>query len=195
MELRLLDILYILLFVFILFLKDYMSQKGKNLATKEDVKDITEKVESVKMLLNQNFHVFKLQFEKEFQIYEELWSTIYELTYRTNSLRPIMDLKDPKQEEKEIKNKRLAEWGNAFNDVIKTFQHNKPFYSADIYNKVVEITNISNKESIQYKIFDPHENYTKYWGNSTKNAEEIINKSEEACELIRLRISRLNVVN
>ncbi len=43
-----LDLILILLGLYIVLFKAYLSQKGKNLATKEDIKAITEKIESVK---------------------------------------------------------------------------------------------------------------------------------------------------
>ncbi|MCY7362525.1 MAG: hypothetical protein LH629_10750 [Ignavibacteria bacterium] len=41
-------VIIVLLQLLIIFLKSYSSEKGKNLATKEDVAEITEKIESVK---------------------------------------------------------------------------------------------------------------------------------------------------
>lgn len=45
------EVLVLLLLLYIAFLKSYFQEKGKNLATKEDVQEITELVESVKSQL------------------------------------------------------------------------------------------------------------------------------------------------
>ena len=71
----------ILLYGFIkLFLPSYLSQKGKNLATKEDVEEITSKVESVKSdyakLLEEVRSEHKLKFaalEREKSIKKEVY--------------------------------------------------------------------------------------------------------------------------
>ena len=45
-------------------LPSYLSEKGKNLATKQDIEEITRKVESVKAEISQGFEVFKLSLSK-----------------------------------------------------------------------------------------------------------------------------------
>ena len=54
------------------FLPAYFLEKGKNLATKEDISQITEKVESVKSIYNNEDKVL----EKRRQIYEEIVSSL-----------------------------------------------------------------------------------------------------------------------
>jgi|GEM_PF-4755624 len=46
----LLDIIIILIGLYIVLFKSYFSEKGKNLATKEDISDITSKIETIKNL-------------------------------------------------------------------------------------------------------------------------------------------------
>lgn len=54
------------------FLPAYFSEKGKNLATKEDISQITEKIESVKSIYNNEDKIL----EKRRQIYEEIVSSL-----------------------------------------------------------------------------------------------------------------------
>ena len=54
------------------FLPAYFSEKGKNLATKEDISQITEKIESVKSIYSNEDKVL----EKRRQIYEEIVSSL-----------------------------------------------------------------------------------------------------------------------
>ena len=46
-------------------LPSYLSEKGKNLATKEDIGSITESVENVKAAVNQGVEIFKLSLSQE----------------------------------------------------------------------------------------------------------------------------------
>ena len=50
----------------------YFSEKGKNLATKEDISQITEKIESVKSIYSNEDKVL----ERRKQIYEEIVSSL-----------------------------------------------------------------------------------------------------------------------
>lgn len=47
--------------------KSYESEKGKNLATKEDIKDITQKVEEVKNVYSSSLERYKVNLQKEFE--------------------------------------------------------------------------------------------------------------------------------
>ncbi len=49
------------------YIVSYFTEKGKNLATKEDIKDITDKVESVKASYNEALERHKLELQKEFE--------------------------------------------------------------------------------------------------------------------------------
>lgn len=50
--------------------KSYEAEKGKNLATKEDIKDITDKVESVKANYNESLERHKIELQKEFETHK-----------------------------------------------------------------------------------------------------------------------------
>ena len=79
----------------------YLEEKGKNLATKEDVADITKKVESVKLEHNQKFDEIQKKNDlffseikstkerfnaKQFELYNELWSALIELKFSADTL-------------------------------------------------------------------------------------------------------------
>lgn len=47
------NLLILIIGLYLVFLKDYVSQKGKNLATKKDISEITKRVEDVKSEINE----------------------------------------------------------------------------------------------------------------------------------------------
>ena len=57
--------LSLLLFVLINILPAYLSEKGKNLATKEDIEEITRKVETIRAEINIGLEASKLPLNKE----------------------------------------------------------------------------------------------------------------------------------
>src|SRR5574341_2266116 len=73
------------------YLPKYFEEKGKNLATKEDIEEITRKVEAVRAEYAQLSHVHRLTFEKEFEILDGLWKALVDLGSATQGLRPILD--------------------------------------------------------------------------------------------------------
>jgi hypothetical protein len=55
----------------------YLIKKGENLATKEDLQGLTEIAERIRSQFSQANTVHKVQFEAEFQAYQELWSAAH----------------------------------------------------------------------------------------------------------------------
>ncbi len=54
------------------FLIQYLREKGKNFATREDVRNITERIESVKSQYASQLHISQVRYEKEFEILSDL---------------------------------------------------------------------------------------------------------------------------
>ncbi|WP_319505091.1 hypothetical protein [Bacteroides graminisolvens] len=61
------------------YIVSYFTEKGKNLATKEDIKDITYKVESVKASYNESLERHKIELQKEFESYKYIAKLCYSL--------------------------------------------------------------------------------------------------------------------
>lgn len=67
-----------LIFVVSKSLPAYLTEKGKNLATKEDINQLTSQVELIRSQFFQVNTVHKVQFEAEFQAYQTLWASGHE---------------------------------------------------------------------------------------------------------------------
>lgn len=74
------------------YLPSYAKEKGKNLATRKDIEEITDKIESVKTEyakqleglkshLTAKSHATTLRFEKEFQVLEKIWTALVSPPY------------------------------------------------------------------------------------------------------------------
>ena len=123
----------ILGFVIKSYLPSYFSKKGENLATKEDIKEITEKVEEIRVEYATRQHISERAFDKEFEVLSEVWASLFELRNAVLSLRPIVDTFDPKEFEEERINRRLSEFAKCYNNFAKIFVSNQPFYPNDIF--------------------------------------------------------------
>jgi hypothetical protein len=151
------------------------------------------KNESENLKNNKETSIHKIQFEKEFLIYNELWKNLIGLRNYTSSLRPQFDIIDPKESEEERKKSRLEKFNIAFTDCVNTFDNNKPFYPKEIYDEIDKTIRLARKEVREY---NRGEKYSKeYWENAEKNIEEIINSTNIVCEKIRQRIGLIKIEN
>ena len=100
------------------FFPTYFRKKGENLATKEDISEITDKIESVKndyanqlesakTELSAKLNTNSFRYENEYNILCELTGYLVDLRDASISLRPGLDTKDANKSETEIKNERL----------------------------------------------------------------------------------------
>lgn len=112
----------------------------ENAAHQAQLKNIQAQLDStnqhLQSELDKGLHIHRVQFEKEFKIYEELWSKLVELRKAALSLRPLMDTVDPKETESQRKAKRLTRFGEAVGDFIDVADKNRPFYSEDVFQSM-----------------------------------------------------------
>ncbi len=149
-------------------------------------------LEKVRAFSEKDLFIHRLQFEKEFSIYVELWGKLIELKRATSFLRPIIDYVIEGETEEERKKRRLEEFGKAFTDVNGVFQKSRPFYSEEVYKSVNEIIQIANSEGAQYKFSDSirFDDYEK----AEKHVTLINERIENVCNSIRERIKTVLVM-
>jgi len=135
--------------------------------------------------------IHRIQFEKEFGIYEDLWAKLIELRNSTGQLRPILDYIDPNQTEEERKTERLKKVDKAFTACLLSFDKNKPFYSKEVYDEVEQTIRTVKKEVIEYQHGDVSDR--NYRDQSEKNLDKIVSLIDNTCEIIRQRIGIIKV--
>src|SRR5208283_2025350 len=166
------------------YLPSYTKEKGKNLATREDIKEITDKIESVKIehakelegiksQLSAKFHGETVRFEKEFKVLEELWMRLLDL----HNARRVLETEDRERFEK------------AHDELLRVINDHKPFFPQEVFKLLEEY----QKRQYQYFKTQPDLNPTKmpaeYWdkffNDREANLKEIDNLREKVCEAIR----------
>lgn len=197
---------WILSFVFGLitsnFLPKYFGKKGENLATKEDIAEITDRIEtvkhdyasqleSVKAELSAKLSTYGFRYEKEYEVLSELTILLVDVRDASISLRPIVDFKDPNKSKDDIKNERLERFFDAVRSLYIFREKKRPFYSEEIYQAILSIERIAHTESIDYQYQDPFEKgkYLSYWESAEKNQKEITAAVEAAMMKIRERVT------
>ena len=180
------------------FCASYISQKGKNLATREDIEKITDKIESVKIeyakeledlksQLNVGVHVHTVAFEKEFKVLEEVWERLIELRNSGEQFTPGFksgSLDDPELNQR---------FGQAFVNFLRVIVLQRPFFPQDLFNLLEDYC------KRQLKYFHDHEFITKaefqpdwvsedFWKKREENLQEIRKLPDQVCLAIRRRL-------
>ncbi|EOV9410043.1 hypothetical protein ACN5W3_004500 [Vibrio parahaemolyticus] len=148
----------------------------------------------VKSLSETSSHVSKAQFDKEFLIYQEIWTRLVDLRSKTLSLRPEFDHVDPNESEDSRVKRRLSDFGRSFSIFRNSIENNRPFYAHQVYESLSDVIILCHEESIDYKYKDSGWD-KEYWEKSRENSKKIVSAIDVCCESIRERISSLAVVD
>ena len=138
------------------YLTTYLGEKGKNLATKEDIGALTHQVEAVKLQYQRAGVVHQAQFEAEFRIYQEIWEHLVDVQRTAMELRPMVDRGLAEGETAEQrKAERLQGFAQAFNGFTRTYWKRRPFYPDDVFRELNELTTLVRGEAIDYELMEP----------------------------------------
>lgn len=168
------------------YLRTYIAGKAKNLATKEDISEITSKVESIRTQFKSQLHISQVRYEKEFHILTELTQRLVELRDAALGLRPEGDYIDPSETEEQRKQKRLTYYYDKLREFTRTTEIYRPFYPDDIYKLSAVLSKASWREAVQYKVRRMNVD-VKYWDDAQKNSEAIVSATEAVMIAIRER--------
>ena len=171
-----------------LYFRSYLMKKAENLATKEDVSEITKQVKSMKATIGAQLYIHQVRYQNEFNILMDLSEKLVALRDSAHSLRPILDYVDSRETEDERKQKRLKKHYDAAVVFYKAYETKMPFYPEEIYQSIKKLDLLVRKETIEYdkgqdKGFDK-----KYWDAASANALEIAKLADEIIALIRTRV-------
>jgi len=111
--------------------------------------DLLTELEKIKSIYSKEQFIHRLQFEKEFKIYLELWEQLIDLKTDTEILIPIGGIFDPNEVEGLEDEKRIKKIQESYRQVSKTIRYNKPFYGEEVYISVEQITNESFGQLLQ----------------------------------------------
>jgi hypothetical protein len=153
---------------------------------------LSKENQKLKALNDGAVHVSKSRFDKEFEIYQELWDSLVELKHATLSLRPMLDHVPQDKTKDELKTERLQKFGEANNEFVRRMQKYEPFYSSEVNESLNVICKASRSEAIGFQYQDSNDR--KYWEEQEKNEKEIISEIQNCCSLIKQRIDSLSVI-
>lgn len=184
------------------YFPSYLKKKAENLATKEDVGEITKSVEaikhdysadleSLKAVIGSQLYIHQTRYQNEFNILIDLSEKLIELRDSSLGLRPVADYVDPNEAEEERKRKRLNRYHDAAIALYRVYETRQSFYPDEIYSGIKKLDKVVWREVVQYKNrsdrdgrgFDPE-----YWDKAEANSEEISKVANDVINLIRNRV-------
>ena len=122
----------------------YLAEKGKNLATKEDIAEITSKIEQVKAVVGSRLHIHQVRYEHEFKILAELIEKLVTVRDAAQGLRTEVsydDINDP-----EVKKKRMGRYIDAARELYLFVETRQPFFPDTIYHTLKQLDQVTWKE-------------------------------------------------
>jgi hypothetical protein len=220
-QLLLNDVILLIAWTLILFMlrnviAPYVSEKGKNLATQEDIGKITDEIERVKLQytselekikmlyrseieivkaeLAKKSYIHSVQFEKEFQILSELWGQLIDLKHSlaNTNIELAKYLFDDPQKKIDI----LLEFSGKSKPLTDLWERNRPFYPEEIYKALDKSIDLINLDFQQHYFpfcgsradLTKEELIFEFSALAKKNHVELMNQLDDLCELIRTRI-------
>jgi hypothetical protein len=197
------------------YLPAYAAKKAENLATKEDIGQITDTVERVKAAHAADIerlksaleheraerraaderinHIHRVQFETEFRVLSEIWAALALVRARVGMVRPAMRI----VEEGETDEQRLERTFNAFveakNDFVKKVDFNMPFYPQNLHDALSNIIKLLGAEYLDVKGTEPDQQNAEWWHRGSENFTAINQRVENVATLIRERLASLVV--
>lgn len=168
------------------------------MATKEDIEDITKKVEGIKseynaqterlkVELSKDLHIHQIQFEKEFEVYVEIWEKLMEWEFSINALHTLTvfgsEAKNVNNEEEIRDLVEVQYW--QFIDLVRK---RRPFYSGEIYNKLAQLTKLIVKNTDLFSWNDKPQITREDLKNIKNNYKKISEAINSICDEIRKRI-------
>lgn len=174
-------------------LRSYGAEKGKNLATKEDIAVITRTVETIRVesqaRLNQAELVNRTQYELELQAYRELWDALLPVHRAAAALRPAFDYGLAEGETDESRRRtRLKEFSESFNPFSQAVWKHRPFYPAPVFQQLSELLKLMHGEAIEYQHCHPQQD-REYWPKAMANVKAMNEQVDRVCDAIRDRLS------
>jgi hypothetical protein len=127
---------------------------AKNLATKEDIEEITRKIEQVKTSKTSRLHIHQTRYDHEFKLLLELSDKLVNAREAATGLRPETaydDINDP-----DVRKARYGRYIDAAKDLYLFAETRQPFLPQIIYDELKRLDQVTWAEAVQQRRGDPN---------------------------------------
>lgn len=144
--------------------------------------------------LDKTTHVYRVQFEKEFQALVEIWKAVSELRSEIAALRPSMSLGLPNvSRRQEELDKRFGSFQKALWALQHAIHDQGPFYGEEVYDEVGRLAIIAIRENVEMQLTDPEPFSPPWYAVGEKNRAEFIAQADIVSKKMRDRLANLAV--
>ena len=106
---------------------------------KEQTK-VTKEITGLKAEYQNKHTIHKVKFEKQFQVYEDLWKTLLSLVTETTFIDSYLSIQDKSQSHKNEAIQKLNELHDLLKETTDCIMNNKPFYPTFIFELCCTLT-------------------------------------------------------
>lgn len=141
------------------FFSGYLKKKAEDLATKEDIALITEKVESVKAGFATSIERLKwdlgkkatlhhLYAAKQLEALAEIWDALFELQRSTEALRQSSEQEGEAEQRYDRYKSSHTDWESRYNSFFQVLEKRKLFLDPELYMNLWAIRSLSFLEAM-----------------------------------------------
>ncbi len=138
-------------------------------------KEINIEMQKLKTLDEKALYITKIQYEKEFEIYQNIWKSLVECIRASKNLYPIFqEVPSDEAELEEFNKNKYTTYVSAYNSFLEITTSYAPFYQEEFYNDLLELRKRCNEIGIIFKeyTFDVKYSLTYAMARDTKLDKE-----------------------
>ena len=132
--------------------------------------------------------IHKLQFEKEFAIYSELWGSLSRLRESCSEL--VLGGQFTDKSPQELRKEQAAKFARAYTDVAEIVENQRPFYALKVYQDTSKLLGVAWRQMIQHA-FDKETSLTKRYEQMKERLDNIRTIIDDIESSIRERIGNI----
>jgi hypothetical protein len=162
------------------WLISYVREKGKNLATKEDISEITQKVESIKTDLAAKQHFSQVRYDRELEVYQKVWPKLmnfFQATYLSEDITQTTP------------QNRYAE---SRDEVIMVIREKIPFFAKEIRQEALAFQLLCEEHRLYETLLRRRDLTSEEMKNYSVSHNKIKTQLDKVEEAIRNRLSKFD---
>jgi len=185
----------------------YLKKRLEDRATKKSLPEKThieesiksfygKDIETLKAWLGTRSHFNRLRYERETEVYRELWTALVETGQATQSLRAFLEPYDPSETEEKRKLRKAMTFAEKRRHLYEITTKNRPFYPSEVWEKLNGFLQFTHEEFVQFQFIDPRNGgpakTIEYFDKAATNQAEITKRINDICEAIRHRLDKFD---
>jgi hypothetical protein len=190
------------------YLPAYVTEKAKNLATKEDIGQVTREVEDVKAsyareleAVRSELHAerergltsHRVQFETEFRALTEVWSALARVRARMEPLRPRVQLVNEGETPEQRFQRAFAPFAEAKNEFVRSVDFAMPFYPEAIHHMLEAAVKLLGTEYLDAKTTSEDERTKEWYDRGEANFKRMCDIASDVAGAIREHLATARV--